>query len=352
MKIAVVYATDFGDIAVGGIQNFAFLVGSQAPGSMEVTYFGVGRPARMPRDQDGWHPVLIRPPPRGKLNPRFVRELPRLSNAFRRFDRIVIHRPEYALGVPSGRTVGVLHGGTWNAWRTGRRMTGSAYVAAEMIAAARCCGLVSVDPSGAMRLTRLMSQSLSAVRVPVDPIYVRKVPAPARRRLLSVSRLEPEKRVDLIIELSRMSGWPLLVVGDGRDEGRLRRLVVAMGADVEFAGRLGPKELVNVYGEGGTFVACGLAEGYPLACVEAMVSGLPAVALTGAGLTQLAPYGLHLCRSLQELNNVLGSVHPAKQRLAATVHSSSAVAAEFWRLVVDAGAESKAARLFRWSKGN
>lgn len=112
---------------------------------------------------------------------------------------------------------------------------------------------------------------------------------PRRRAALVVSRLLPYKRVDLAVAACARAGIPLTVVGEGPDEGRIRRL--AAGADVSFLGSLGDEELRVAYLEHAVVVAPAV-EDFGFVPLEAALCGRPSVAPLADGLTATVRDGL------------------------------------------------------------
>jgi glycosyltransferase involved in cell wall biosynthesis len=100
---------------------------------------------------------------------------------------------------------------------------------------------------------------------------------------VTMSRLVPYKRVDLIVEaFSRMPGRRLVVIGDGPEMGKIRRLA---GANVEILGQQ-PHELVNDRlrrARGFVFAA---EEDFGIAPVEAQACGTPVIAFGRGGVTE------------------------------------------------------------------
>jgi glycosyltransferase involved in cell wall biosynthesis len=149
--------------------------------------------------------------------------------------------------------------------------------------------------------------------------------------------LDPEKRVDLIVRLSALMGWSLIVVGAGTEADALQTLArrVAPGF-VEFRGALAPSEIATLYASGGVHVTCSIVEGYPLACVEALACGIPAVALATTGLTQLTRYGLRLFDSLEQLAEKIPSLPAPDVELVRREHAVKTVGRQFWTEVQSA----------------
>jgi glycosyltransferase involved in cell wall biosynthesis len=127
---------------------------------------------------------------------------------------------------------------------------------------------------------------------------------PGRPLILSVGRLSPEKRADLLIAaLARLPGAgpgdaedasPVLVLaGTGPDEGRLRSLARHYGvADrVRFPGFVADGDLPGLYRLADVFAIASQAELQSLVTMAAMASGLPVVAVDAGALAELVHPG-------------------------------------------------------------
>jgi len=105
---------------------------------------------------------------------------------------------------------------------------------------------------------------------------------------LSVCRLVPYKRVDLLVQACSRLGLPLLVVGDGPDR---RRLEAMAGPNVRFLGRCPADEVARLMGSCRGFLYAGV-EDFGIAPVEAMAAAAfrrrPALA-SAAGRTAATP---------------------------------------------------------------
>jgi glycosyltransferase involved in cell wall biosynthesis len=109
---------------------------------------------------------------------------------------------------------------------------------------------------------------------------------------LVVSRLSPEKGVDVAIEACRRAGLALVVAGDGPERAAL--VARAAGADVRFVGRVGDEELARLRADAAIALAPSRsAETFGLAAAEAMAAGLPVAASRVGALAELVePAGL------------------------------------------------------------
>jgi glycosyltransferase involved in cell wall biosynthesis len=102
------------------------------------------------------------------------------------------------------------------------------------------------------------------------------------RNYLIVSAFAPYKRLDLAIEAFNRLKLPLLIVGSGQDEARLRKLA---GPSVEFLGGLSNSAIADLYSKCKAFVFPGL-EDFGITPLEAMASGAPVIAYGVGGVTE------------------------------------------------------------------
>jgi len=122
---------------------------------------------------------------------------------------------------------------------------------------------------------------------------------PGRPVILSVGRLSPEKRADVLIAaVARIGGAdggrPVLVLaGAGPDEHRLRSLARHYGAAdrVMFTGYVPDADLPGLYRAADVFAIASQAELQSLVTMAAMASGLPVVAVDAGALAELVHPG-------------------------------------------------------------
>ena len=109
---------------------------------------------------------------------------------------------------------------------------------------------------------------------------------------LVVSRLAAEKGVDVAIDAARLAGMPLVVAGEGPEQGALRER--AADRAVRFLGHVQDPELAELRaGAAVALMPSRSAETFGLAAAEAMASSLPVVASDVGALPELVePEGL------------------------------------------------------------
>lgn len=124
--------------------------------------------------------------------------------------------------------------------------------------------------------------------------------------VIMVSRLSPEKGVDLVIKSYQAlqmqqlhRAMKLIIVGDGPDRARLQSL--ALGSDdIIFAGAQLGEDLAEHYASGDAFVFASQVETFGNVVTEAMASGLPIYAFDDAAAGMLVD---EQCGALSPLGN-------------------------------------------------
>jgi glycosyltransferase involved in cell wall biosynthesis len=113
--------------------------------------------------------------------------------------------------------------------------------------------------------------------------------SPGVLTVLHVGRLIPRKGVDRLLRAvagaSAAADLRLVVVGNGPEEGRLRRLAEELGIArrVEFKGFIDQPELPGIYAAADVFALSTLDDPFAIVLLEAAAAGLPVVASPFAG---------------------------------------------------------------------
>ncbi|WP_245906504.1 glycosyltransferase [Mycolicibacterium palauense] len=92
--------------------------------------------------------------------------------------------------------------------------------------------------------------------------------------VLGASRLVPYKNVEAAISAGNILGMPVVLVGTGPDEVRLRRIAEESGVPVVFAGRVSNSLLYAIYRRAELFVYMPI-EDFGIMPVESMACGTP-----------------------------------------------------------------------------
>lgn len=118
-------------------------------------------------------------------------------------------------------------------------------------------------------------------------------------RILTVGRLSPEKGHGILLEAigelhNRGVHVHSTLVGDGPERSHLEALTarLGIGAHTTFTGSIGQNRIAEVYSAADVFVLPSFSEGLPVVLMEAMASGLPAVASRITGIPELIEDGV------------------------------------------------------------
>ena len=141
------------------------------------------------------------------------------------------------------------------------------------------------------RIRRYYNRGSAVVYPPVDTTFYR-LSDPARRpiepRFLVVSALVPYKRLDVAIAACREARVPLVIVGRGPEEARLRQ---AAGSEVEFLGWRTDEQIRDLYASSTAVLLPGI-EDFGMVPVEAQACGTPVVALGQGGARETVEDGV------------------------------------------------------------
>ncbi|HLI59480.1 MAG TPA: glycosyltransferase family 4 protein [Solirubrobacteraceae bacterium] len=111
-----------------------------------------------------------------------------------------------------------------------------------------------------------------------------------RNGALVVSRLAPEKGIDVAVDACALAGIPLTVAGEGPERVALEARARALGATATFLGRVPAAELSRLRSRAAVAVVPSRsAETFGLAAAEAMDAGLPVAASRVGALPELVP---------------------------------------------------------------
>lgn len=132
------------------------------------------------------------------------------------------------------------------------------------------------------RIAHYYRRDSTTIYPPVDT----ERPAPPTSRgdyYLTIGRLVPGKRTELLIEACNRLGRRLVVVGTGPEEARLRAMA---GPHIEMVGRVEDSRLAGLLGEARAYLFAA-EEDFGIATVEAQASGLPVIAFGTGGSREI-----------------------------------------------------------------
>lgn len=115
--------------------------------------------------------------------------------------------------------------------------------------------------------------------------------------IVTIGRLSAQKRIPLLLEAmaelhAAGQGPPLTIVGDGPERSRLERRAAELRLTdhVRFVGAVPPAGIPDAVGDADVFAFPALGEGLGLAVAEALMLGVPVVAMRdGGGVTDIVP---------------------------------------------------------------
>jgi glycosyltransferase involved in cell wall biosynthesis len=139
------------------------------------------------------------------------------------------------------------------------------------------------------RISAYFGRESAIVHPPVD--VARFAPATVGRHYAIVSELMPHKEIDVAIEAFNELRLPLIVIGDGPDFRRLRKLA---GPSVQFAGRLPDATVADVLSGCRALIMTAVEE-FGIVSVEAQASGRPVIARRGGGALETIVEGVTGC---------------------------------------------------------
>ena len=145
--------------------------------------------------------------------------------------------------------------------------------------------VIALTKQDASDWKRLLGPRGDVVAMPNPvPSFPPRAAALDSKRILSVGRLDGQKRFDLLIEAfalvaPEIPGWGLRIRGQGPDETALKRLAKERALDdrVEILPPTG--DMASEYATASLYAMSSRFEGFPMVLLEAMAAGLPCVSV-------------------------------------------------------------------------
>ena len=144
-------------------------------------------------------------------------------------------------------------------------------------AASRLHAMATNSQTVSKRIHLAYGREATIIHPPVEVERFRPI-SQRENFFITVTRLVPHKRVDLLVQAFNQLGLPLIIIGDGPELPRLK----AMGnSNIIFLGFQSDEKAADLLGRARAFV-CAAEEDFGIAIVEAQAAGCPVIAY-GAG---------------------------------------------------------------------
>jgi glycosyltransferase involved in cell wall biosynthesis len=153
--------------------------------------------------------------------------------------------------------------------------------------AERVTHFVAISETVRRRIADCYGRDSRVIYPPVDTEFYRPAPVPREDFYLVVSAFAPYKRIDLAVQACRQLGRPLVVIGTGQDEARLRSLA---GADTRFLGWQSDEAVRDHLRRCRALLFPG-EEDFGIVPVEAQSCGAPVIAFGRGGATETVETG-------------------------------------------------------------
>lgn len=159
----------------------------------------------------------------------------------------------------------------------------------DWIAAQRSDRFVANSRTTQSRIQAYYGRLSTIVHPPVET--QRFSPRPVGSHFALVSELMPHKEIDIAVEAFNHLRLPLIIVGDGPDYRRLRRLA---GPTVSLAGRLPDDDVAQLLTGARALVVTAVEE-FGIVAVESQAAGRPVIARRGGGALETIVEGVTGC---------------------------------------------------------
>lgn len=120
---------------------------------------------------------------------------------------------------------------------------------------------------------------------------------PNKHRFIYVGRVDPEKSICHVVDAfakvaKKLPSADLLIVGDGVDKQNLVERAEALGLSdkIQFAGKITPPDLIEIYRSGAIFVTASETETQGIVLIEAAAVGLPIIAVNAGAVSALCQH--------------------------------------------------------------
>ena len=149
----------------------------------------------------------------------------------------------------------------------------------DKIAASRPDVVIGISTVVSQRIKKYYGREAEVIFPPVETEKFRNSASSRKSFFLIVNRLVPYKRVDIAIKVFNKLGVPLIVVGKGTEETKLKRMAKS---NIKFVGELTDAKLADYYRKCAALILP-QEEDFGIVALEAQAAGAPVIAFKAGG---------------------------------------------------------------------
>ena len=154
-------------------------------------------------------------------------------------------------------------------------------------AASRVHAMATNSQTVRQRIREAYQLEAKVIHPPVEAKRFR--PSPQHENyFITVTRLVPHKRVDLLVQAFNQLGLPLVIVGDGPELPRLKGMA---NSNIQLLGFQSDEKVAELLSKARAFV-CAAEEDFGIAIVEAQAAGCPVIAYGAGGALETVEEGV------------------------------------------------------------
>ena len=155
----------------------------------------------------------------------------------------------------------------------------------DRLASNRVDKFIAISSYVSLRIKKYYNRDSEIIFPPIDKrIKKQELKIKKKNFFLVVSRFEPYKRVDLVIEAFNELKAPIKIIGTGQLEKKLKKMA---NSNIEFLGRVSEQELNKYYSEAQALIFP-QEEDFGLSAAEAISLGTPVIAYRAGGIKDIA----------------------------------------------------------------
>lgn len=149
----------------------------------------------------------------------------------------------------------------------------------DKVAAERPDKIIAISTEVQKRIKKYYGRDSEIIFPPTDFLQPSLIGGVSNDYFLYVGRLVKYKKVDLLIDVFNHLGLPLVIVGTGAEQNKLKRMA---RKNIIFMGSINDKELIKVYSKAKAFMMP-QDEDFGITSIEAQRFGLPVIAYNSGG---------------------------------------------------------------------